>query len=167
LAGVLDGTDAARFSRNLVRGSRIAVSAGAGYDTTQRGLALFMLDGAPSAGHTTVELEAALRAEVARIAKEGVTQEELARVKTQVVAAQIYKRDSMFGQAMEMGATEMSGFSWRDLDTMVEQLRSVSAEEVRAVAGKYFGDDTLSIGTLDPQPVNGKKPHTAAVGMLH
>jgi zinc protease len=167
LAGVLDGTDAARFSRNLVRGSRIAVSAGADYDTTERGLALFMLDGAPSAGHTAAEMEAALRAEVARIAKDGVTPEELARVKTQVVAAQIYKRDSMFGQAMEMGATEMSGFSWRDLDTMVEQVRSVTAEEVRAVAGKYFGDDTLSVGTLDPQPLNGKKPHIAAVGMLH
>ncbi|MDD5295290.1 MAG: pitrilysin family protein [Rhodocyclaceae bacterium] len=163
LAGILDGSDAARFSRNLVRGSRLAVSAGAGYDPTQRGPALFMLDGVPSEGHTAAELEAALRAEVARIAKDGVAPEELARVKTQVVAGQIYKRDSMFGQAMEMGVTETVGFSWRDLDPMVEQVRSVTAEEVQAVARKYFGDDSLSVGTLDPQPLSGK-PRLAPVG---
>ncbi len=167
LAGVLDGSDAARFSRNLVRGSRIAVSAGAGYDTTQRGPALFMLDGAPSEGQTVDALEAALRAEVARVARDGVTPQELARVKTQVVSAQVFKRDSMFGQAMEMGMTEVVGFSWRNVDTMVEKVQSVTAEEVQAVAAKYFGDDTLTVAVLDPQPLSGKKPRPAPAGLRH
>ena len=167
LAGVLDGTDAARLSRNLVRGSRLAVSADASYDATERGPALFMLAGSPSEGHKAGELETALRAEIGKIAREGVSAEELERVKTQVVASQVFKRDSMFGQAMEMGATEMSGFSWRDIDRMVEQLRTVSGEEVQAVAKKYFGEDTLTVGTLDPQPLNGRKLREAPAGMLH
>jgi zinc protease len=71
LAAVLDGHDASRFSRNLVRGSRIAQSAGAGYDGSLRGEATFTLDGQPAEGKTIAELEAALRAELKRIQDEG------------------------------------------------------------------------------------------------
>jgi zinc protease len=78
LAAVLDGHDASRFSKNLVRGSRIAQSAGAGYDGTLRGEASFILDGQPAEGKTMADLEAALRAELKRIQDEGVSAEELA-----------------------------------------------------------------------------------------
>lgn len=157
LAAVLDGHDASRFAKNLVRGSKVAQSAGAGYDGTLRGEASFTLDGQPAEGKTVAELEAALRAEIKRIQDEGVSAEELARVKTQSIAAQIYKRDSLMAQAMEIGGLEAAGVSWRDIDVLLEKLKSVSSEEVQAVAKKYFSDDTLSIAVLDPQPLeNGK-----------
>jgi zinc protease len=158
LAGVLDGNDAARLSRNLVRTQKVAQSAGAGYDGVVRGESLFMLDGQPAEGHTVAELEAALKSEVKRIADEGVTADELERVKTQVVAAEVYKRDSMMAQAMEIGRFEASGFSWRDYDKLLEKLRSVTADEVQAVAKKYFGDDTLTVAVLDPQPLDESQP---------
>ncbi len=168
LAGVLDGHDAARFAKTLVRGSKIAVSAGAGYDGTVRGEALFFLDGTPAEGRTVAELEQALRAEIERVAKEGVSPEELARVKTQIIAGQVYKRDSMFAQAMEVGGIEAAGLNWRDLDTVIEKLRSVTAEEVQEVARKYFKDDTLTVAVLDPQPLPEKaEKKTAATGLRH
>ena len=119
LAAVLDGHDAARFARNLVRGSKIAVSASAGYDATVRGESLFMAGGTPAEGRSVAELEAALRAEITRVANEGVSVQELERVKTQTIAAQVYKRDSMMAQAMEIGRLEAAGFHWRDIDTPV------------------------------------------------
>jgi zinc protease len=167
LAGVLDGTDAARLSKDLVRGEKVAQSAGAGYDGTVRGEALFMLDGQPAESHTVAELETALRAEIKRVADEGVTDEELARIKTQVIASEVYKRDSMMAQAMEIGQFEASGHSWRDYDKLLEKLRSVTADEVQAVAKKYFGDDTLTVATLDPQPVDETKPKKSAVAVRH
>lgn len=167
LAAVLDGHDASRFARNLVRGSRIAQSAGAGYDGTLRGEAHFTLDGQPAEGKTLAELEAALRAELKRIQDEGVSAEELARVKTQSIAAQTYKRDSLMAQAMEIGGAEASGVSWRDIDTLLDKIRTVTAEEVQAVARKYFGDDTLSIAVLDPQPVDAGKPRRPAGPVRH
>jgi zinc protease len=167
LAGVLDGTDAARFAKSLVRGQKIAQSAGAGYDGTVRGEAVFMLDGQPAEGHTVAELEAALRAEVKRIADEGITADELARIKTQVIAGEVYKRDSMMAQAMEIGRFEASGFNWRDYDKLLDKLRAVTAEEVQAVAKKYFGDDTLTVAVLDPQPVDETKPKKSAVAVRH
>ena len=153
LAAVLDGHEASRLAKNLVRGQKIAQSAGAGYDATLRGEAQFTLDGQPAEGHTIAELETALRAEIRAIQDKGVTEEELARVKTQTIAGQIYKRDSMMGQAMEIGAVEVIGMHWQDIDKMLDQLRSVTAAEVQAAAKKYFGDDTLTVATLDPQPL--------------
>jgi zinc protease len=167
LAAVLDGHDASRFSKNLVRGSRIAQSAGAGYDGSLRGEATFTLDGQPAEGKTVAELEAALRAELKRVQDEGVSAEELARVKTQSIAAQIYKRDSLMAQAMEIGGIEASGLSWRDIDLLLEKLKSVTAEEVQAVARKYFSDDTLTIAVLDPQPVENSKPRRPSGAVRH
>ncbi|HMX16872.1 MAG TPA: pitrilysin family protein [Rhodocyclaceae bacterium] len=158
LAAVLDGHDAARFARNLVRGQKLAQSAGAGYDATLRGEAQFFLDGQPAAGRSVAELEAALRGEIRRIQEDGVSEEELARVKVQTVAAQVYKRDSLMAQAMEIGGTEASGQSWRDIDKLLDKIRSVTAEEVRAVARKYFVDETLTVAVLDPQPLDAAKP---------
>jgi len=72
---------------------------------------LFTLEGSPAAGTTTEQLEGLLRAEVSRIAQEGVAEQELQRVKTQLIASQIYKRDSIFGQAMEIGTMNDQAFS--------------------------------------------------------
>lgn len=153
LAAVLDGHEASRLGKTLVRGSRIAQSAGASYDGSVRGEASFMLDGQPGEGKTVADLEAALREEIARIQQQGVSAEELTRVKTQLIAAQVYKRDSLMAQAMEIGGIEAVGLSWRDIDLLTEKLKSVSAEEVQAVAKKYFTDDTLTVAVLDPQPL--------------
>ncbi len=167
LAAILDGHDASRFSRNLVRGSRVAQSAGAGYDGTVRGEATFSIDGQPAEGKTITELEAALRAELKRVQDEGISAEELARVKTQIIAAQTYKRDSLMAQAMEIGAAEATGFSWRDIETQLQQLKTITAEEVQAVAKKYFKDDTLTIAVLDPQPVEQSRPRARGLATRH
>lgn len=154
LSAVLDGYEGARLSKNIVRGSRVAVTANAGYDGSARGESLFYLDGAPAEGKTVADVEAALHAEIARIQNEGVSEDELRRVKVQAVAGQVYKRDSLMGQAMEIGMDEMVGLSWRDDPLMLERLRAVTAAEVQAVAKKYFRDETLTVAQLDPLPVD-------------
>jgi len=167
LAALLDGNDAARFPKRLVRGEKIAQSAGAGYDATLRGETKFILAGQPAAGKTVAELEAALRAELKRIQDEGVTEEELKRVKTQTIAAQVYKRDSLMAQAMEIGQAEASGLHWRDIDKLLDKLRGVTAEEVQAVAKKYFGDDTLTVAVLDPQPLDSAPKRKSGFAVRH
>jgi zinc protease len=167
LAALLDGNDAARFPKRLVRGDKIAQSAGAGYDASVRGETTFMLAGQPAAGKTVGELEVALRNEIKRIQDEGVTEEELKRVKTQTIAAQVYKRDSLMAQAMEIGHTEASGLHWRDIDKLLDKIRSVTAEEVQAVAKKYFIDDTLTVAVLDPQPIDAAAKKKSGFATRH
>ena len=167
LSSVLDGGDSARFTRNIVRGSRVANAADAGYSMTQRGPAMFTLGGVPADGRSTAEVEQAMRAEIARIATEGVPGAELDRAKVQYVSSKVYKRDSIFAQAMEIASLEMVGLSHRDADLMLEKIRSVTSDEVKAVAAKYFGDDGLSVGTLLPQPIDPNKPAARPAATRH
>lgn len=162
LAAILDGYDGARLTRNLVRDRQIAVSAGASYDTGNRGPALFHLHGVPAAGTTPDALAAALRAELQRIRDEGISAQELARVKTQAIAAQVYKRDSLMGQAMEIGYLESAGMSWRDEKRLLDGLRAVTAEEVQAVAKRYFDDLSLNTARLEPQALGEQRARAPA-----
>ncbi|MBK8523335.1 MAG: insulinase family protein [Betaproteobacteria bacterium] len=155
LGAVLSGHGAARFSRHLVREQRLAVSAGAEYDSSARGPGMFYLVGTPSEGKSVAEMEAGLRAEIAKVQVEGVTAEELNRAKAQLVAGQVYKLDSMFAQAMEIGQLEAVGLPYRSSERIIEQLKAVTAEQVQAVAKRYFSDDSLTVGVLDPQPLAG------------
>jgi zinc protease len=157
LAAVLDGYDGARLPRQLVREQQIAVSAGASYGGVARGPSLFILTATPSAGHSVADVEQALLAELRRIADEGISEDELQRVRTQAVAAQVYKRDSLMGQAMEIGFLESSGLSWRDDEALLEGVRSVTAEEVQSVARRYFDDTAMSRAELDPLPLEGPR----------
>lgn len=166
LAAVLDGYDNARLNAKLVRTDKVANSVGAGYADIARGPVLFLLDGVPALGTTTQQLENRLRAEVERIAQEGVSEQELKRVKTQLIAEQVYKRDSIFEQAMEIGVMEMSGLSHRQIDRVIEKLREVTPQQVQAVAQKYFGDDALTVATLVPLPLTEKKAPPPA-GLHH
>ncbi len=166
LASILDGHDAARFNKKLVREDKVAISAGIDYDSTARGPGMLYLHGSPSEGKTVADLEAALRAEITRVQNEGVSAAELKRAKAQLLASQVYKLDSMFGQAMEIGQTEAVGLSYKQIERMLEKLQKVTAAEVQAVAKKYFNDDVLTIGVLDPQPLDGK-PRRPAVATRH
>lgn len=165
LAGVLSGNPAARLNQRLVRESQLAIDASAGYDLMSRGRqSLFALDATPSEGKTVAELEAALLQQIEEIKVSGVTTEELDRVKAGVIAADVYKRDSMFYQGMQIGTIETIGFSWKLLEDYPNKLRAVTPEQVQAVAKKYLLKDNLTIATLDPQPIdpNAKpqgKPH--------
>ena len=153
LSAILDGHDAARFSKNLVRNQQIAVSAGAGYDSASRGPGLFYLQGIPAEGKTCAELENAFKEQIREIATNGVSREELERAKAQLVASQIYKLDSMFAQALEIGQLETAGIAHTSSKKMIEKLQAVTQQEVQQVAKQYFDDAHLTVGELDPQPL--------------
>jgi zinc protease len=167
LAAVLDGYSGARLDRALTQGpDRVADSVGAGNGLWGRGPQMFTLDGVPAPGKTAEQVEAALRAEVARVAREGVSEAELNRVKTRWIAGEVFKRDSMMAQARELGGAWLQGLPLDASERLLERLRGITAQQVQAVAAKYFGDDQLTVGILRPQPLDpNKKPRRATPGM--
>ena len=169
LSAVLDGYSGARLDRALTQGpDRVADSASAGNGLLGRGPQTFSLVGVPAAGKTAAQVEAALREQVARIAKEGVSEAELNRVKTQWVASEVYKRDSVMGQAQELGHYWIQGLPLDADAQLIERLRGVTAAQVQAVAQKYFGDDQLTVATLLPQPRDpNARPRVAPLDARH
>ena len=169
LAAVLDGYSGARLDRALTQGpDRLADSAGAGNGLMGRGPQLFTLDGVPAPGKTTEQVEAALREQVARIARDGVSEAELNRVKTQWVASEVYKLDSVMNQARELGSNWALGLPLDAGEQLIARLRKVTAAQVQAVAAKYFGDDQLTVALLRPQPLSpDRKPRTPPASARH
>lgn len=174
LSAVLDGYSGARLERALVQGQageRVADGAGASNGLFGRGPQLFTLDGVPADGKTTQQVADALRQQVAVVARDGVSDAELQRVKTQWVASETYKLDSVFSQARELGSNWVQGLPLDASARLIAQLRTVTAGEVQAVAGKYFGDDQMTLSTLLPQPLDPnrkpRQPSASAGGDLH
>lgn len=162
LSAVFSGYDGARLERALSQGeNRVADSAGSSAMVTGRGPALFMLTGVPTGGKTAQQVEDALRAEVARVARDGVSEAELARVKTQWIASTVYERDSVHSQAQELGSNWVQGFPLDAEERLLDLLRTVTPAQVQAAAAKYFGDDQLTVATLLPQPLDAPRPRTA------
>ena len=167
LAGVLSGNDSARLQKSLVKTQQIAVSTSAGYDAVSRGPGMFMIDATPAPGKTTDELEKAIRGQIERIQRDGVSEAELARVKAQVIAADVYQRDSLFYQAMQLGEYVTAGLPPEALAHRVDKLRTVSAGEVQAAAKQWLQDDQLSVGILDPQALQPQTRRPAVPGVRH
>ncbi|MES1983167.1 MAG: pitrilysin family protein [Pseudomonadota bacterium] len=159
LSGILDGNESARLNKALVREQQLASSVGAGYDSTARGPGIFMLEGTPSEGKTVTELEAGLRAQIAALVRDGVSADELKRVKAQVTSSEVYKLDSLFYQAMQIGQLESIGLSYKAIPVMLEKLQAVTAQQVQDVAREFFQDDNLTVAVLDPQPLSGEHKH--------
>jgi zinc protease len=170
LSAVLSGFDGARLPRALtLAADSVADNVGAGYGLSGRsGPKLFTLYGVPAAGKTSAAVEAALRAQVALVAQSGVTEAELARVKNQWVAGEVYQQDSVFSQARTLGANWIHGYPLDAERHLLERLRGVTAAQVQAVAAKYFGDDALTVATLLPQPVGAPRAARPALpGVRH
>ncbi len=167
LAGVLSGNDSARLQKSLVKTRQIAVNASAGYDAIARGPGMFMVDATPAPGTSVAALEKAVREEVRRIQRDGIDQAELARVKAQVIAADVYQRDSLFYQAMQLGEYVTAGLPPEALARRADKLRAVTAQEVQAAARQWLQDDRLSVAELDPQPLQAKAQRTAVPGVRH
>jgi zinc protease len=138
-----------------------------GYDSISRGPGMFVIDATPSEGESVDALEKAIRAELEKVVRNGVTDAELDRVKAQVIASDVYRRDSDFYQGMQIGQLAIVGLPLRLLDERVEKLRSVTADEVKAAAAQILKDDNLTVATLDPQPLRPKPAHPAIPGVKH
>jgi zinc protease len=162
LSAILSGTDAGRLPREMVRMQQLAVSATASYAGINRGPGLFVLAATASAGRSIEEVEAALRSQLLRIAREGVTEEELKRTKVQAVAGLVFQRDSVYGQATQIGSLASAGLPPDSTAAQVRKVEEVTAQQVQAAALKYFSDSNLTVAVLRPEPLPaGKRPAPA------
>jgi len=151
LTAVLDGYDNARLNRVLVKQEKVVNDVGVGYDMISRGPELFLISTTMAKGKTVDQAQASIRKALNELKQKGILESELKRIKVRILSEQIYKRDSIFGQAMEIGSTEMAGFSWKDIDYMLEKMQTITPEQVQAVAKKYLVDEGLTIAVLEPQ----------------
>jgi zinc protease len=151
LSGILDGGASARFSRFLQREQEIAVSASVSYDPFERLQGLFTITAVPSAGVTLQALQDAIMQQLDRLKEVAVSEEELERVKAQVISSKVFERDSLFYSAMQIGRLETTGLGRHLLDSYVAAIERVDIDDVRRVAQRYFVETGMTLGQFRPQ----------------
>jgi zinc protease len=150
MSGILSGGSSARFESRLVRGREVATGVNSSYQLAGRLDGLFAISGTPAQGRSVEELELAIKAELEELKSVPVSQQELLRVKAQVVSSDVYEKDSAFYQGMILGTFETVGLGWEMADDYVDKISAITAEQVQAVARKYLIDDTSTLAVLEP-----------------
>jgi len=148
LASILSGGRTSRLHRRLVIEDRIATGVFASTGPGDRFPQLFQVDAVPRSPHGTTDLEAAIYAEVERIATEGPTESELERVRNQIAAGNVRRISSNLGLAFQLAASETLEDDWRATFRASERLRSVGADDVRRVAALYLTESNRTVAVL-------------------
>jgi zinc protease len=138
LAHILGSGNNSRLYRTLVVDKRLAVGAGASYDSSALDLSRFNVYGAPRPGVTLPQLEAAIDAVVAQIIGQGVTPEELTRSKTRLIADAVYAHDSQASMARWYGEALTTGATVSDVEHWPERIRAVTAQQVQDAARQWL-----------------------------
>lgn len=150
LAGVLDGGQSARIERDIVRGQRLAAGAGASYQGLGREDGLFIMSASANPDVSLATLERALLAQIEQLATTPPSAAELERVRTQVLANNVYKQDSVFGQAMELGTYLMANVPWQFSEQLADKLADITPEEVSAAAQQWLVAERSAVAHVTP-----------------
>ena len=135
LAEILGGNATTSvLARALQFDTQVATYTNAFYDGESLDADTFGLVIVPVPGEKLADAEAAMDAVVAKFIKDGVNPDDLARIKTQVRAQQIYASDATQGLAHQYGQALAVGLSVKDVQDWPDLLQAVTAEDVRAAA---------------------------------
>jgi zinc protease len=138
LAHILGSGSNGRLYRALVVDKHVAVSAGAWYDSSVYDMTTLGIFGAPRPGVTLPQLEADTDAVLADVIAKGVSDEELERAKSSMIAEAVYAQDNQVSMARWYGSALMSGATVNDVRGWPDRIRKVTAAEVQDAARHWL-----------------------------
>jgi len=151
ILSVLDGGFSARFETQLIRRQKIAASISSGYSAFDRGDTLFIIRGLPNQTHSIAQLESAIWQILGQLKNEPISPDEMERVKAQLISERVYKMDTIQGQATELGALASVGLDWRLSENLIDQIKTITPEQVQKVAQKYLTKERLTVAEVVPK----------------
>jgi zinc protease len=138
LAHILGSGNNSRMYQALVVDQKIAVSAGAWYESSAVDQSKFGVYGSPAPGTTLPQLESAIDGVIANVADKGVTDDELNRAKTRLIADAVYAHDSQSSMARWYGEALATGSSVAEIDSWPDRIRRVTPDQVREAARTWL-----------------------------
>ena len=127
---------------------KIAVAAGAWYQSTAVDRSRLMLYALPHPDGTLEALEEAIENVLADIVQNGVDEHELRRAKTRLIADTVYAQDSQSSLARMYGSALATGSSLKDVTDWPDAIDAVSAEVVQKVTQKWLNRRHVVSGYL-------------------
>lgn len=147
IADLMSNGRTSRLYRALVRDKKIAAaSAGfSGFPGTKYPH-LFAFYAVPLPGHTPAEMGAAIHAEIERVKKEDISDEELKMIKTRAKADLIRGLADNSGLATQLAIYQSRFGDWRELFRSVDKIDRVTKADIRRVANQTFQENNRTVG---------------------
>ncbi len=159
LMQVLSGGRSARWVDQFVKREQLAADIGAFSGPGDADANLFMVYATPREEVTLERLEQAIRAEVARLRTEPVAAEELERARRILRADTMRAMETNMGLASSLAEYAQTGKDPYYLERRLRQLEQVTAEDLLGFAREYLVDTNLTVGLLSPpEPEAGAGP---------
>ncbi len=149
LAGILTNGRTSRLYRKMVVEDQTALQVGAqnGYPGSKYP-GMFIKFVVPNQGVDMEDVEQTLRDEMKKIIDDGVTEEELERVRTNARAGLVRTLTSNTGIARTLAAAHVNGGDWRTAFTDLDRLQDVTVDDIQRVAETYIKKSNRTVGMI-------------------
>jgi zinc protease len=148
LAEILGGGTTSVLAEKLQFDQQVAVYTAAYYSGTSLDDTTFDLIVVPVAGVELQAIEDAMDEVLRGFLETGVDADQLARIKQQLKAAQIYAQDDVGALANRYGGALTSGLTIADVQAWPDVLAAVTAEDIVAAAREVFDRERAVTGWL-------------------
>jgi predicted Zn-dependent peptidase len=161
LQTVLNG-DTGRLKKNLVLGGGPASRATAQLDD-RKYEGLFEVDGECKEGRAPDEVEHAVYAELDKIGRDGVPEDELRAAKNRFLTSTYRQLDNNFALMLRYGVADARG-GWQLADGLAGKVQQVSSADLQRVVKKYFTRENRAVATYTRK--GGSEPEDPALAAL-
>lgn len=152
LAEALGGGATSRLYKKLVVEKRIASYAGAWYSGDGLDSGTFGVYGSPIPGGKVEPVEAEIDAVLEDVKANGITEDELKRNKSTLIANSTYARDNQGNMARAFGTALTTGMKVEDVLEYPDRVAEVTLDDVKAAAAKVLDIRRSVTGILLPAP---------------
>ena len=117
-----------------------------------------LVDATVAPGKKHQEVEDAIKATLAEVVAKGVTADEVKRAQQQIEVSIVRSRDGTYNYASNLGEA-VASTDWKWFLTYVDNIKAVTAEDVKRVAAAYLVPEHATVGWFVP----GAPPRGAGV----
>ena len=142
--------EGSRLRRRLVQEQEVAVSVGVGW-TWRAAPGVFVLSMELAPGASPRKAEAALWAEIDRVASRGVAERDLTRARALLRSSLLHEFATRNGVAHALGQAEALLGDWREAGRALERYQAVTREDVRRAARAWLAPPLRNVVWLEPE----------------
>ena len=150
LSDLLSRGNSSRLYSSLVDKKQLATSVFANYDESFDPTT-FNFYAVTNKSSNESDVEKAIYEEIGKIAKEGITEQELQKVKNQKLIEFYQQVETIDGKSNNIGTYEVFFGDYKKMFDAPAQFNKVTAEDIKRVAAKYFLKSNRTVGILKSQ----------------
>jgi len=153
LTSILGAGESSRFNKVLARERKLALGQQLYLNPfgPRRGPGMFLALAIANQGVNADSLESAMAAEIARVARDGVTQEELTKAKNQYRAGKVNERQTSFEMTEAIQYATFYLGSPDAINTDLERYAKVTIADIKRVAATYLVPANSLMVTIVPE----------------